>query len=69
MSLLTNEPATATVTADGPTILLKLPGDQFQELILTHPQILEDGQRSHHDQRRTQIAAGAAGPRAPGTTG
>ena len=40
MSLLTSEPASATVSAAGPCILLKLPGEQFQELILTHPQIL-----------------------------
>jgi CRP-like cAMP-binding protein len=41
MSLLSAEPATATVSAFVPTILLKLQADQFQELILTHPQILE----------------------------
>jgi CRP-like cAMP-binding protein len=41
MSLLSAEPASATVSAFVPTILLKLPADQFQELILTHPQILE----------------------------
>ncbi len=53
MSLLNNEAATATVAAAGPTILLKLPAEQFQELILTHPQILElvseliDKRRTH----------------------
>jgi CRP-like cAMP-binding protein len=41
MSLLTRQPATATVTATGNTIVLKLPRENFQELILTHPQILE----------------------------
>ncbi len=41
MSLLTHEPATATVAAAVPSIVLKLPRDQFQEMILTHPQILE----------------------------
>ena len=41
MSLLTRKPATATVTAIGNTIVLKLPRENFQELILTHPQILE----------------------------
>ena len=41
MSLLTRKPATATVTATGNTIVLKLPRENFQELILTHPQILE----------------------------
>jgi CRP-like cAMP-binding protein len=41
ISLLTRKPAIATVTATGNTILLKLPRENFQELILTHPQILE----------------------------
>jgi len=41
MSLLTRKPATATVTTLSNTILLKLPRENFQELILTHPQILE----------------------------
>ncbi len=53
MSLLTSEPASATVSATGPCILLKLPGDQFQELILTHPQILELVSNLV-DQRRTR---------------
>ena len=41
MSLLTRKPATATVTASGNSILLRLPRENFQELVLTHPQILE----------------------------
>jgi CRP-like cAMP-binding protein len=41
MSLLTRKPATATVTAQGNSILLRLPRENFQELVLTHPQILE----------------------------
>ena len=41
MSLLTRKPATATVTSPGNSILLKLPRESFQELVLTHPQILE----------------------------
>ncbi len=41
MSLLTRKPATATVTSSGNSILLKLPRASFQELVLTHPQILE----------------------------
>jgi CRP-like cAMP-binding protein len=41
MSLLTRKPATATVTTLSPCIVLKLPRENFQELILTHPQILE----------------------------
>jgi CRP-like cAMP-binding protein len=41
MSLLTRKPATATVTAHVNSILLKLPRESFQELVLTHPQILE----------------------------
>jgi CRP-like cAMP-binding protein len=41
MSLLTREPATATVVAAVPSLVLKLPREQFQEMILTHPQVLE----------------------------
>jgi len=41
MSLLTRKPATATVTSQGNSILLRLPRENFQELVLTHPQILE----------------------------
>ncbi len=41
MSLLTRQPATATVTAQNNSILLRLPRENFQELVLTHPQILE----------------------------
>ncbi|MBS2024523.1 MAG: cyclic nucleotide-binding domain-containing protein [Deltaproteobacteria bacterium] len=41
MSLLTRAPASATVKSNGPTIVLKLPRENWQELMLTHPQILE----------------------------
>jgi CRP-like cAMP-binding protein len=41
MSLLTREPANATVSAQTNAILLRLPRDSFQELVVTHPQILE----------------------------
>ncbi len=41
MSLLTRKPATATVTSQANSILLRLPRENFQELVLTHPQILE----------------------------
>lgn len=40
MSLLTKTPATATVTATRRTSLLRLPGEDFEELIMSHPQIL-----------------------------
>ncbi|GAC1342975.1 MAG: hypothetical protein NVSMB23_16220 [Myxococcales bacterium] len=41
MSLLTRNNATATVTAASNSIVLKLPRENFQELVLSHPQILE----------------------------
>ena len=41
MSLLQKTPATATVTAARNTSLLRLPREDFDTLILTHPQILE----------------------------
>jgi len=37
MSLLTRQPATATVVSPRNAILLRLPRDQFQELVVTHP--------------------------------
>ncbi len=60
MSLLTHQPATATVTAAVPSIVLKLPRDQFQEMILTHPQILELVS-DLTDQRRSATEAILAG--------
>lgn len=41
MSMLTREPARATVLALTNVILLRLPRQSFQELVLTHPQVLE----------------------------
>jgi len=41
MSLLFEQYATASVRAVSPTIVLRLPKKNFQELIMTHPQILE----------------------------
>ncbi|HTO99084.1 MAG TPA: cyclic nucleotide-binding domain-containing protein [Myxococcales bacterium] len=56
MSLLTREPAAATVRADGNAILLRLPRENFQELVLTHPQILALVSELT-EQRRTAIEA------------
>ena len=41
MSLLTRKPAAASVTAPSNALLLRLPRESFQELVVTHPQILE----------------------------
>ncbi len=41
MSLLTRSPASATVKARRRTSLLRLPRDDFDKLIMSHPQILE----------------------------
>jgi CRP-like cAMP-binding protein len=41
MSLLTRKPAAASVTATANALLLRLPRERFQELVVTHPQILE----------------------------
>ncbi|MFL5439371.1 MAG: cyclic nucleotide-binding domain-containing protein [Myxococcales bacterium] len=41
MSLLTRKPAAASVTATSNALLLRLPRERFQELVVTHPQILE----------------------------
>jgi CRP-like cAMP-binding protein len=40
MSLLTQEPAVATVRATGKSFALELPARAFREVIMTHPQVL-----------------------------
>ena len=56
MSLLTRDPASATVTAKSNAILLRLPRDSFQELVVTHPQILELVS-DLAEKRRTEVEA------------
>ena len=41
MSLLSNAPVNATVTADKRCIILRLPRKSFAEVLSTHPQLLE----------------------------
>jgi len=41
MSLLTKAPAIATVTAARRTSLLRLPKEDFNTVMMTHPQVLE----------------------------
>jgi CRP-like cAMP-binding protein len=41
MSCLSKGPATAAVVARRPGIVLRLPRTAFDEMVLTHPQILE----------------------------
>jgi CRP-like cAMP-binding protein len=41
LSCLRKTPATATVTARRPSTLLRLPREGFDELVLSHPQVLE----------------------------
>ena len=40
MSMLSREPASATVTSPGNTLLLRLGRAEFQELVAKHPQLL-----------------------------
>ncbi len=63
MSLLSKTPATATVSASKHTSLLRLPRKDFDELILSHPQILVLISDLTDDRRRKTEAAlgGAAG--------
>jgi CRP-like cAMP-binding protein len=56
MSLLTRDPASATVTSVGNSILLRLPRDSFQELVVTHPQILALVSELN-EQRRSAVEA------------
>lgn len=41
MSLLTRDPVSASVMAAGRVMVLRLPRKQFNEVIMTHPQVLE----------------------------
>ena len=41
ISLIANQPATASVVAAGKSFVLYLPRHDFQEVIMTHPQVLE----------------------------
>jgi CRP-like cAMP-binding protein len=52
MSLLTKAPATATVTATRRTSLLRLSRQDFEELIMSHPQILALVSELSDDRRR-----------------
>jgi CRP-like cAMP-binding protein len=58
MSLLTRSPASATVRATRHTSLLRLPKQDFDQLILSHPQVLEHvsvlvDERKKADRQRT----------------
>jgi CRP-like cAMP-binding protein len=56
MSLLTHEPAVATVRTTSKCFVLQLPDNVFREIIMTHPQVLMFvGDLA--DQRRRENAA------------
>ncbi len=67
MSLLTNQPTVASVTAMSDCFVLRLSKKKFDELIMTHPQILElvalvsDERASLNDALQGQAAAFNAG--------
>jgi CRP-like cAMP-binding protein len=66
ISLLLKTPATATVMATRRTSLLRLPREDFDSLILTHPQVLELVSRlSEQRLRRTEALTNEAGPPPP----
>ncbi|HUB05590.1 MAG TPA: cyclic nucleotide-binding domain-containing protein [Myxococcales bacterium] len=56
ISLLTHEPASADVVAVGPARVLRLPRQVFDEVILTHPQILELVAKLSEERSRTTEA-------------
>ncbi len=63
MSLLQKTPATATVTAQRNTSLLRLPREDFDTLILTHPQILALVSELTETRRRNTEAVLGTGPK------
>jgi CRP-like cAMP-binding protein len=69
MSLLQKTPATATVTAARNTSLLRLPREDFDTLILTHPQILAlVSELSDERQRSTEALLGGGERKVAGET-
>jgi CRP-like cAMP-binding protein len=65
MSLLNKAPATATVSATRRTSLLRLPREDFDTLILTHPQVLAlISDLTDTRTRQTEVLLGLA-PKAP----
>ncbi|WP_257445997.1 cyclic nucleotide-binding domain-containing protein [Archangium lipolyticum] len=69
MSLLQKTPATATVTAARNTSLLRLPREDFDTLILTHPQILAlVSDLSDARQRSTEALLGGGARKVAGET-
>jgi CRP-like cAMP-binding protein len=60
MSLLTRDPAAATVTTLQRSIALELPRADFQDVIMTHPQVLEYASQLA-DERRKLLDAWRAG--------
>lgn len=60
MSLLTHEPAVATVRVTSKALALRLPAAAFREVIMTHPQVLVFV-NDLADERRHKLAAIAAG--------
>jgi CRP-like cAMP-binding protein len=65
MSLLNKAPATATVSATRRTSLLRLPREDFDTLILTHPQVLAlISDLTDTRTRQTEVMLGLA-PKAP----
>lgn len=57
MSLLTRSPATATVTAARHTSVLRLPREDFDQLIMTHPQVLEHVSELTDERAKANAAA------------
>ncbi|HYO51991.1 cyclic nucleotide-binding domain-containing protein [Archangium sp.] len=68
MSLLQKTPATATVTAVRNTSLLRLPREDFNTLILTHPQILALVSELTEARQRSNEALLGGGPKVTGKT-
>jgi CRP-like cAMP-binding protein len=52
MSMLTNEPVSATIRAITPCVVLRLPKRDFGTLIMTHPQVLETVSRLSDARRK-----------------
>ena len=66
MSLLTKAPATATCAAARRTSLLRLPREDFDQIVLSHPQILVLVSELTDERKKQNATLASRGPRAAG---
>jgi CRP-like cAMP-binding protein len=67
MSLLTGDPRTATVTAEGDCVLLEVAASDFRDYVQSHPDVLDHLAAAAESRRRELDDSRAAEARTPQT--